>query len=164
VREGTHVTVTIHDALRRSGVFQGLDDRELSKIEALCERREFVDGTLIVQEDSKGGQVFLLLSGRVHIEVRSPFEAGRSQTIATLRGGELFGEVSLADGFLRSANARAAERTEVLSIDDAKLRAAMEADTTLGYKVMKNLARVLATRIRDTNMKLRNTLSEITYY
>jgi CRP/FNR family transcriptional regulator, cyclic AMP receptor protein len=158
------MSLTTRDALHRSGVFQGLDDKELAKIEALCERRVFPDGTLIVQEDQKGGQVFLLLAGRVNIEVRSPFEQGRTQTIATLRSGELFGEVSLADGFLRSANARAAEGCEVLSLDDAKLRAAMDADPALGYKVMKNLARVLATRIRDTNMKLRNTLSEITYY
>ena len=32
----------------------------------------------------------------------------------------------------------------------------MESEPALGYKVMKNLARILATRIRDTNMKLRN--------
>jgi CRP/FNR family transcriptional regulator, cyclic AMP receptor protein len=158
------MTLSTRDALHRSGVFQGLDEKELAKIEALCERREFADGTLIVQEDQKGGQVFLLLSGRVSIEVRSPFEAGRAQTIATLRSGELFGEVSLADGFLRSANTRAAEKCEVLSIDDGKLRAAMEDDPALGFKVMKNLARVLAARIRDTNMKLRNTLTEITNY
>jgi CRP-like cAMP-binding protein len=154
----------VREALRRSGVFQGLDDKDLAKIEALCEKKEFPDAALILQEDQKGGQVFILLSGRVNIEVRSPFDQKASQPIATLRSGELFGEVSLVDGFLRSANARAAEKCEVLSMDDGKLRALMDGDPALGYKVMKNLSRILAARIRDTNMKLRNTLSEITYY
>ncbi len=158
------MTVTMRDSLKRSGVFQGLDDRELALIEALCDRKEIAEGTLILEEDGKGGQVFLLLSGRVDIEIRAPFDGKRAQKIATLRSGELFGEVSLVDGFLRSANARAAESCTVLCLDDKKLRALMESDPALGFKVMKNLARVLATRIRDTNMKLRNTLSEITYY
>lgn len=158
------MTISVRETLRRSGVFQGLDEKELATIEGLSEKKEYAEGTLIVQEDQKGGQVFVLLHGRVTIEVRAAFDAGKTQPIATLRSGELFGEVSLADGFLRSANARAAEKCEVLSIDDGKLRGAMEANPALGYKVMKNLARILATRIRDTNMKLRNTLSEITYY
>lgn len=158
------MTTSVRDALKRSGVFQGLDEGELERIEALCERKQFPEGALIVEEDGRGGQVFLLLTGRVDIEIRPPFDGKRAQKIATLRSGELFGEVSLVDGFLRSANARAAEACSVLSIDDSKLRAVMDADPALGFKVMKNLARILATRIRDTNMKLRNTLSEIQYY
>ncbi len=155
---------TVQEAIRRSGVFQGLTDDELGRIDGLCEKRDFAENALIVEEDGKGGQTFIILSGRVDIEIRSPFDTTRAQKIATLRAGELFGEVSLVDGFLRSANARAADKCTVVSIDDAKLRAVMDGDPVLGYKVMKNVARVLATRIRDTNMKLRNTLTEIQYY
>jgi len=158
------LTKSVHEALKRSGVFQGLDDSDLSKIEPLCAEKTFEEGALILEEDGRGGQVFVLVSGRVDIEVRAPFDQQKSQKIATLRSGELFGEVSLVDGFLRSANARAAERCSLLSIDDQKLRALMDADHKVGYKVMKNVSRILAARIRDTNMKLRNTLSEITYY
>jgi CRP-like cAMP-binding protein len=158
------VTGTVPEVLRRSGVFQGLSEEELARIEALCEKRDFAEGTLIVEEDGRADQIFVILTGRVDIEIRSPEGGKRAQKIATLRAGELFGEVSLVDGFLRSANARAADPCAVISIDDAKLRALMEAQPSLGYKVMKNLARVLAMRIRDTNLKLRNTLSEIQYY
>ena len=158
------MTVTVREALRRSGVFQGLSDEELGKVEALCLKREFREGELIIEEDRKGSYVFLILAGRVQIEVRSPFDPKRSQPIALLRSGELFGEVSLVDGFLHSANARAAERCEVLALDDGKLRALMDSDPALGFTIMKNLARILAARLRETNMKLRNTLSEITYY
>jgi CRP-like cAMP-binding protein len=154
----------LRDALKHADVFKGLTEDELSKVEKLCRTDQVAEGVLILEEDKKGGSVFLLLSGRVDIEIRPPFDAKAAQRIATIKPGELFGEITLVDGFLRSANARAVESCTIASIDDAKLRDLMERETAVGYKVMKNLARVLAGRVRDTNMRLRNTLSEMLYY
>ena len=48
-------------------------------------------------------------------------------------------------------------------IPDGKLVDLMEQDHTVGYKVMKNVAHVLAARIRETNLRLRNAISDVLY-
>jgi hypothetical protein len=43
------------------------------------------------------------------------------------------------------------------------LRRLLEENPALGYRVMENVARLLAGRIRETNLKLRNTIANLLY-
>jgi CRP/FNR family transcriptional regulator/CRP/FNR family cyclic AMP-dependent transcriptional regulator len=152
------------DLLIRSDMFQGLDEGQIEAIVAIGECRSFGPGAEIVQEDETANAVFFLLSGRVDIEIRAAYAGRGPQRLATLKRGEVFGELSLVDGFLRSATARAGDAVEVLAFDNAKLEALMSADPTAGFRIMRNIANILGSRIRTTNMKLRNALSDILYY
>ena len=105
-----------------------------------------------------------LVEGRVDIEIRSSFAGKGTQRIATLKRGETFGELSLVDGYLRSATAKAVDKVTVLSFPNDKLESLMESDPRAGYRIMRNIANVLSSRIRNTNMKLRNALTDILYY
>lgn len=152
------------ELLKRSDVFAGLDDAELERVAGLATRETFAEGTILVEEDKQGSSCFFLLAGRVDIEIAPPFAGRQPQKLATLKRGEMFGELALVDGFLRSATVRAAEAVELLLFDNAKLEALMGEDTAIGYRIMRNVANVLSGRIRTTNMKLRNALSDIFYY
>lgn len=155
------------ELLRRSDVFRGLSDEQLGRVLALGQQRQFGEGETIVREDEQGQTCFFLLGGRVDIEVSAPFAGGakgNAQRLATIKRGEMFGELSLVDGFLRSASARAADAVDALSFDNAELGGLMENDPAIGYRIMHNIANVLSGRIRSTNMKLRNALSDIFYY
>ena len=150
--------------IKDSDMFRGLDDEQIARIVAIGMRRSFGAGAEIVQEDEKGSSVFFLISGGVDIEIRASQAGCGPQKLATLKKGEVFGELTLVDGFLRSATARAGEAVEVLAFDNAKLEALMAEDPKAGYQIMRNVANILGSRIRTTNMKLRNALSEILYY
>lgn len=152
------------EALKRSDVFAGLTDEQLVAVIGLGEHKSYAEGDTIVEEDSKAEACFFLLTGRVDIELRASYSGRGPQKLATLKRGELFGELSLVDGFLRSATARAVDAVEVLSFDNARLEGLMEGDPAVGLVIMRNIANVLSTRIRGTNMKLRNALSDILYY
>lgn len=152
------------ELLKHSDMFRGLEAGQISAIVALGERRSFGEGAEIVQEDERASAVFFMISGRVDIEIRASYAGRGPQKIASLKRGEVFGELSLVDGFLRSATARATEATEVLAFDNTKLEALMGEDTQAGYRIMRNVANILSGRIRTTNMKLRNALSDILYY
>jgi CRP/FNR family transcriptional regulator, cyclic AMP receptor protein len=152
------------DLLARSDMFLALDEPQIQTVLDLGEVRTFSEGAVIVEEDEKAEACFLVLSGRVDIEVRATYSGRGPQKIATMKRGEVFGELSLVDGFLRSATARAVDSVEVLTFDNTKLEALMAADPALGYRIMKNVANILSGRIRVTNMKLRNALSDILYY
>jgi CRP/FNR family cyclic AMP-dependent transcriptional regulator len=152
------------DMLSRSDMFEGLKAEQITVVHAIGEVRAFDEGSVIVQEDEKAEACFFLLSGRVDIEIRATYSGRGPQKIATMKKGEVFGELSLVDGFLRSATARAADKVEVLAFDNSKLEALMDADPKAGYRIMRNVANILSSRIRTTNMKLRNALSDILYY
>ncbi len=152
------------ELLKRSDVFAGLTDEQLERVDALAERVSVPEDAAIVEEDERGTRCYLLVTGRVEIEVRPPYGDRRPQKIATITAGQPFGELSLVDGFLRSATARALEPTELLAFENKRLEELMADDPKIGYRVMRNLASLLAARIRSTNMKLRNALSDVFYY
>ncbi|MGE0708862.1 MAG: Crp/Fnr family transcriptional regulator [Planctomycetota bacterium] len=148
--------------LKHSQVFDGLEDDELERVLALAKLQRFSEGQVIVEEDQQARTCYFLTQGRVDIEIRSPF-GSRSQRIATIKRGEVFGELSLVDGFLRSATARAVDEVEALAFDNQELEGLMDADPRIGYRIMRNVANVLSSRMRTTNMRLRNALSDLIY-
>ena len=152
------------ELLKHSDMFRGLDDAQLERIAALGASQTFSEGAVVLQEDQRGGTFYFLLAGRVDIEIQPPFTGREPQKLATLKRGETFGELSLVDGYLRSASARAHDQVEVLAFENAALEALMDEDPRIGFRIMRNLASVLAGRIRSTNVRLRNAIADIFYY
>ena len=152
------------EALKRSDIFAGLEDDQLRAVLQLAREESYSEGVVIVEEDSKAEACFFLLQGRVDIEVRGAYSGRGPQKLATLKRGEMFGELSLIDGFLRSATARAVDPVTVLVFENRKLEALMDEDPRAGYRIMRNVANVLSARMRTMNMKLRNALSDILYF
>lgn len=150
------------ELLKRSQVFAGLDDDQLARLHALAEPCEFEENEVVVEEDKQGADCYFVVGGRVDIIVRQPFGSA-SQKIAQIKRGEMFGELSLVDGFLRSATAKASDPVAALRFSNAKLEQLMDDDPRIGFTIMRNLANVLSSRIRNTNMRLRNALSDILY-
>ncbi|MFH2219969.1 MAG: TIGR02266 family protein [Pseudomonadota bacterium] len=80
----------------------------------LTSEQTFQDGQMIIEENSSGKQVFVILSGAVEI---SRTGSGERFIINTLRVGEVFGELSYFGGFKRTATATAQGETRLGLID-----------------------------------------------
>ncbi|MCP4898112.1 MAG: cyclic nucleotide-binding domain-containing protein, partial [bacterium] len=76
-------------------------------------RKEFHPGAVIFREGEAGETAFVIESGGVEI---SAFRGDTKVVIATLGEGELFGEMALIDGQVRSATARATTNTILIII------------------------------------------------
>lgn len=72
------------------------DDRELRRIASVADEVEVRDGTSLMGQDRKGDHCYLVLEGRVEVQI-----AGRR--VAELGPGEMVGELSLLDRGPRSA-------------------------------------------------------------
>ena len=68
----------------------------------------FRRGEVIFHAGDPGDALFILVSGEVKIAL--PSETGDEAIIATLRPGDVFGELALLDGAARSATARPSRR------------------------------------------------------
>lgn len=88
---------------------------QLEKILAIGEERIYEGAEIIVKENTPSSELYIILNGMVEILV-DPATLGtveedstRIKSIATLRRGEVFGEVALVDQGLRTASVMAAQ-------------------------------------------------------
>ena len=79
----------------------------------------FEAGDVIVTEREPGQSLYILTSGRVKVFVRNP--AGRNYSVAQLREGDFFGEISSLSGRPRTATVVAAAATDILELDKPTL-------------------------------------------
>jgi CRP-like cAMP-binding protein len=75
---------------------------------------------------------------------------GREEVLATLAPGAIFGEMALVTGEARSAHVVATTDAEVLRLDFAALERIRRRFPYTGAKLFRNLARILAERLRHT--------------
>jgi CRP-like cAMP-binding protein len=103
-------------------------------------------GTTIFSENRKGmplllmpNRIYLLLEGEVGV-------LAKDEPIATIRVGEIFGEMASLGQMPRSASAVAKSDCRVIGLDDKQFRAALGKNP--GFALM--LMSIMAGRLRDT--------------
>jgi CRP/FNR family cyclic AMP-dependent transcriptional regulator len=151
--------------LKQIDIFFDLTRAQLEKIAALCQERRCQAGETIIEENSSGSELYLIVQGEVEIKINPTFISPNGPdyntlvTIATMRRGQSFGEIALVDQGLRTATACcAADHTLLLVIPRDKLIGLCEADPQLGYHLMRNLAADLTLKIRNTDFHIQEQL------
>ena len=86
--------------------------------------------------------------------------ANHDRALAEIDSGKAFGEMSLIDGEPRSASAKAAEATTVLTIDKHSFIRLIDEHPRLGVKLIVKLARRISRALRQTNIRLVEFLDE----
>lgn len=134
--------------LRQTDLFSELSDAEadavLSHMRSVQARR----GNVIFNQYEENGGLYLILSGSVKISRIG--RDGREVTIAILREGTFFGEMSLLDGQPRSATATATSATRLLVLErDSFLRGVLPM-TGIVAKMLRELSK----RLRAANQSI----------
>ena len=137
-------------------LFKDLSEDQLNLIGSKAVKAEYDENQEIFHEQSTESDIYILMEGRV--QIIGALGKTDSATIHTILPGKLFGEFAFIDGEPRSASAVAIQKTSVFKIPRAELYTLFESDKTMGYIVMRNLARILARRIRQTAHELRSSL------
>ncbi len=137
-------------ALRGIPFFAGLDAAALDRVAAGTRLRRFRRGETIFHAGDPGDALYVIVSGGVKITL--PSETGEEAILATLRPGEVFGELSLLDGAPRSATAAALEPTETVILQRDTFRQLLATEPTIRDHLLVALAtelRRLTTHVED---------------
>ncbi len=133
--------------------FQELREDHLRKIASITKIRPMKAGEVIFREGDTHESVYIVISGRVGLEMFVPHRG--KVRFYTADQWELFGWSSVTPNVhLRTAGATAVLDGALLKIDAEKLNKACEEDHDLGYLVMRRLSRVVAGRLQVTRLQL----------
>ena len=144
--------------LKDAELFKGLTDQDLESIAAICKPARYEKGQVIVEEDIRERELYIIKSGRVNISLSPPGSQEVRGTLTKCAPGQVFGELSFIDGARRSTWVTALEDVEVCKIRWESFSGIVQAKPEIGYRVMAYLARVIADRLRDTTMLCSNLL------
>jgi CRP/FNR family transcriptional regulator, cyclic AMP receptor protein len=98
--------------LSGSSLFCDLSDVELAELAIHTELRSLRAKQVVIVQGTLGHEMYAVLHGRLKV-VRSSAE-GKEATIGILEAGEMFGEIAMLDGGLRTASVETLEPCELL--------------------------------------------------
>jgi CRP/FNR family cyclic AMP-dependent transcriptional regulator len=128
--------------------FDQLSNRQLKTVSDIMFKRTYDIDESIFEEGQPGAALFLILDGKVAIEIRRESSPTR---LAVLESGAFFGEMALLDDSPRSANARALERTRTLALYRNDLNGLMHRHARTACQIYRSLAAMIGDRLRSTN-------------
>ena len=143
----------IFDMLKKVPIFQDLGRREFNKIESILHRRNWNADEGIINEGDPGVGMYIIVAGEVRITQVG--EDGVQQQLATLTGGDFFGEQALLDESPRTASAYANEPCRIIGFFRPDLLELIESNPRLGLKIVMRLSQMISVRLRHTNRLLK---------
>lgn len=149
--------------LKQADIFYELTPTQLELVASICTEKMYDVGDIIFEESTTGGEIYVIANGEVEIQINPAMigkeSSGGSHTIAVLRRGQSFGEISLVDEGMRSARARSASvNTHLIVIPREQLMYLCSTYPQMGFRLMRNLAADLAMKIRNTDLQVREYL------
>jgi CRP/FNR family transcriptional regulator, cyclic AMP receptor protein len=138
----------VDEALRKAGLFQGVDVADVEAISSEFEIMEVSRGQVLFHEGEPGDSLYIVLSGKVKLGRRA--SDGRENLVAVMGPADQFGELSLFDPGPRTATAVVVTDGRVARLPKAALQKWVEERP----RIAMQLLRVVARRLRRTNTML----------
>src|SRR5690242_13293745 len=101
--QGRAMTTDVMAVLRHTGLLGSVPAPDLEAAIAVSRLRAFRRGQIVFTRGDPGDTLIVVISGRVKVVIRSA--DGGELTLAIVGPGSVFGELSIADGGSRSADA-----------------------------------------------------------
>ena len=144
-------TSQIVETLRDHPFTKGLPPQHIEKLAALANEVRFDNDQVIFRQGDESSLFFLILSGKVALEVTA---LGRTLRVQTVSEGEILGWSSVVPSREKQFQARALSACRALAFDGARLREACDQDCSLGYVVMRRVLSVVTDRLQALRLQL----------
>jgi CRP-like cAMP-binding protein len=131
----------IRATLSRVAIFRDLAAPIVEELSQRVTVRRVLGGHTLFRQDELGEALYILMAGRVKIVMFG--ENGREVTLAVLRPGDIFGEMSLFDGRARSASVVALEPATVLLFAKGELVRHLHAHPQTALNLLAEMSRRL---------------------
>jgi CRP/FNR family transcriptional regulator, cyclic AMP receptor protein len=136
------------ELLRSVPLFADLEQGELENFSHVAVARSFPAGTRVFHEGDHSDACYIVREGS--FRVTREHSDGRAITLATLGIGDIFGELAMLDGEVRSASVEALTDGELLALPAGEVRALLARHPDITVKLIAALVR----RLRTANERI----------
>jgi len=143
---------SLEEILIEHPFFKGLGKEPLALIVGCASNVRFEEGEYLFREGDEADSFYLIREGRIALELVSP-QKGR-MTLETIGEGEVVGWSWLLPPYQWRSDARVAAPLRAVALDGVCLRGKCEADSQLGYELMKRFADVMEQRLLAARLQL----------
>jgi hypothetical protein len=134
------------DVLDGSPLLQNMSNYQRRKAILISELHEFEKGELLVEQDTIGRNMHLILSGEAEVIRR---DGNESHTLAILKPGQIFGEVGYIRETERTADVVATEKVSALRFDYVRMQKNLKFFPNIVAKLNFNISCILGERLAD---------------
>src|SRR5262245_10038376 len=146
------------EALRRMKCFASMDDRQIESFLQYMEVLHCQQFTHIVRRGELGDSMYLVLEGERR---EMAMVAGKELTLGTITPGESFGEISLIDQGLRSADVVANKDSVLLKISSRSFAQVLLEAPALPAPFLLALSRAVVGRVREITKRYADSVGFI---
>jgi CRP-like cAMP-binding protein len=117
---------------------------ETSRLGAIASHEELPEGTVVIERNAMGEALYVICQGEVRV-------SRDAQDLGRLGVGEIFGEMSLIDDLLTSAQVTVSKPCKLLKLPRAEFQKLLDEDDKLALKIYRSFCRTLSERLRKVN-------------
>jgi CRP/FNR family transcriptional regulator, cyclic AMP receptor protein len=129
------------ELIKRAPLFSQCSKRELADVASVADEIDLRAGKELTRQGRQGREFFVLIEGEADVR-----KNGRK--IATMKGGDFFGEIALVSSKPRTATVVATTPVRVLVLTERSFKRLLERSPSIQLKVLQ----ALAERISDDNL------------
>jgi CRP/FNR family cyclic AMP-dependent transcriptional regulator len=141
-----------YDDLKCCRIFTELNDRELEEVAKLGTVEKRGAGSRVVTEGSDAAAVYLIKKGKVSVRMKS--RDGHEVMVDELGPGDLVGWSAVLGHKAFRADVWTVEDSELIVVDGAGLQKLFEQNNHIGYRAVRIIAEVVASRLENLRAKL----------
>ena len=136
------------ELLARVPLFAELSELELARVAEVAVPRSYPAETIILREGDSGDTCYVVRSGRAR--VTREHADGRTLTLTNIGSGEIFGELAMFDGEVRSATVQAIDDVEAVAILARDLKRLLKHHPEIAVKLLS----ALGAKLREANARI----------
>ncbi len=142
--------MSLHSVVKEHAFVQGLTDLQILRLASRATEVTFAEDEVILIEGERSTFFYLIVAGSVAVELHTP---GFAVCVQVLGAHQVVGWSALLGDQETLFRVRARERTTVVRLTGADLVEACRADPELGTEFFRRALRVVAGRVKATEMK-----------
>jgi CRP/FNR family cyclic AMP-dependent transcriptional regulator len=147
------------EIIKETFIFNDLDEQEVAGILKIAKERRFSKGETIMQEGQEGDSMYIVADGDVEVSKTLAMKGGegdftkREKILKRFKAEDnvVFGEIAMIDRENRSASVVTTTDCILLEIRREDLLGLMEKRPQMGIKILKRIAQLLASRLRQSS-------------
>ena len=158
--------------------FSGLTPQELDLLASKCEELEYNTDDIVFHFEKPAEHFYGLIDGEVELSLVFTDKVLKTEVeyeeavharmvdeekqivVDTVFPGQVFGWASMIGSGRRTVTARCTEASRIFKIAAADLNAIFDADPSLGYRLIKRMADIVAKRLKNRTDRLIETWVE----